>query len=103
MKKMVILMVLALAACGGEKNSPAPLAAPSVYDMLENDSLLKTSFEDCKKNGGFDKAERSAICKNAFKASGAKSSINQLTRCPLKTDPEAKKACFEHEYLKYKE
>ncbi|MCZ0211372.1 hypothetical protein OZK63_39095 [Streptomyces sp. UMAF16] len=102
MKKFVILMVLALAACGEKTGtSPAVSAVPSVRDMLHNDALLDESFNSCQQSGGFDKAERTPLCANAFRAFNIRRSTHQLSRCGIqKGTPEEIKACYDKEYDK---
>lgn len=100
MKKIAILMVLALAACGEKSTSISPASTPTVLEMLHNDALLDSSFKECKDSGGFDKAERSLLCSNARKADVIRSDSYRFSKCVLhfkKGTPELK-ACFDKEY-----
>lgn len=102
MKKIAILMVLALAACGEKTASISPVSTPSVLDMLHNDALLDSSFKECQDNGGFQKAERSLLCANAMRANVVRSETRSGTTCSLhfKNGTAELKACFDKEYDK---
>lgn len=102
MKKIAILMVLALAACGEKTASISPVSTPSVLDMLHNDALLDSSFKACQDNGGFQKAERSLLCANAMRANVVRSETRSGTTCSLhfKNGTAELKACFDKEYDK---
>jgi hypothetical protein len=104
MKKITLLMVLALAACGEGKNTPAALVTPSTLEMLHNDPLLNESLATCKKDVELDKKEPSLLCTHAVRADRIRQASHQFGRCGLKHTPEEQKACFDKEYdEKYKE
>lgn len=102
MKKIVFLMVLALAACGEKSTSlPNPLSAPSVRELLRDDARLDEVFAACKKNGEYRKAERSETCDNALHAQDIRQTHHQFSRCGLrKYSPAELDACYQAEYDK---